>query len=666
MKRKRFLPPWLFITAVVTFDELMLHLWTNRGLAPLRLITVLIFALAFGSLLGSIVSFFSRPQWAKWAATLAGAILAVVYFAMYLICDAYQNFMTPATIVSGAGGVASDYLSIALTTIFRNLWRLAVLAAPVICYGIFVPGMAVHGGFRAILAGICIVFYLLGFGSVQLFGMDAARLGSTYDFDSAVRAFGLHMGIALETLHSFSGSDAAPDFLPTEPLTTEAPTDAPTEAPTEPTEPPVVYAPHVLGLDFAALAEAETDPGIQSLHSYIASQTPAMENEYTGLFAGKNLIFITAEAFSRQIIDPELTPTLYRLATQGIRFEEYYQPAWGGSTTSGEFSNLIGIVPVGGGKCMNEAIEQNLFLTIGNQLQSHGYYSTAYHNHSYTYYNRDETHTRLGYDFFVGMGNGMEVGVRENVPESDLEMMEFTVPKYIDQQPFSIYYMTMSGHALYSRGGNAMSRKNYERTSALPYPETVKCYFAANMELEDAMTYLVAQLEATGTADDTVIVLAPDHYPYALEKSSAWGNSRNYLQDLYGTDEIDCFVRDRSTLIIWSGSLEGQGITVSDPVYSLDILPTLSNLFGVPYDSRLLVGRDVFSDTHPLVLWPDHSWVTDLGSYNAATGRFTPAKGVQPADSYLENISAIVANKITYSKGVQSRNYFNVLAQLLN
>ena len=74
----------------------------------------------------------------------------------------------------------------------------------------------------------------------------------------------------------------------------------------------------------------------------------------------------------------------------------------------------------------------------------------------------------------------------------------------------------------------------------------------------------------------------------------------------------------------------------------------------------------MFSDAQPLVLWPDHSWVTDLGSYNAATGRFTPSKGVQPEDSYLENISAIVANKITYSKGVQAQNYFNVLAQLLN
>ena len=40
-------------------------------------------------------------------------------------------------------------------------------------------------------------------------------------------------------------------------------------------------------------------------------------------------------------------------------------------------------------------------------------------------------------------------------------------------------------------------------------------------------------------------------------------------------------------------------------MYSLDILPTLSNLFGLNYDSRLLVGRDVFSDTVSVIAWLD-------------------------------------------------------------
>lgn len=663
MKRKISVPGWLFVTAAVFYDEILLHFWAARAIMLGRFLTVSLFSLGFGTLLALLISLFSSSTAEKWAAVAVSSLLAVVYFAMYLVSDTYQSFMTPATIISGAGGVASDYLSIALTAIFRDLWRLAVLAAPIAAYVFFGRGVAVTRGFRAILAAASAALYLLGFGAVYAFRTDAARLDSAYDFDSAVRAFGLNMAVALETVHSFSGADTQPEFLPTETLPTAIPTEAATEATTEP---PVVYAPQTLPLDFAALAEAENGSATGALHAYVAAQTPSTENEYTGLFAGKNLIFITAEAFSAQVIDPVRTPNLYRLATQGIRFEEYYQPAWGGSTTTGEFSNLIGLVPTGGGQSMNEALEQELFLTIGSQLQRLGYHSTAYHNHSHTYYNRDETHTRLGYDTFIAMGNGMEAGVQGSVPESDLEMMEFTVPQYLDRQPFSVYYMTMSGHALYSRGGNAMSRKNYDRVADLAYPETVKCYLAANMELEDALASLLTQLEAAGIADDTVIVLATDHYPYALEKSSAWGNDKNYLTDLYGTDRVDCFIRDHSALILWCGSIEGENLVVKEPVYSLDLLPTLSNLFDVPYDSRLLVGRDVFSDAAPLVLWPDHSWKTDLGSYNAANGQFLPAEGAQVDDSYREQISAIVANKITYSKGVQKQDYFNILADLLD
>ena len=38
-------------------------------------------------------------------------------------------------------------------------------------------------------------------------------------------------------------------------------------------------------------------------------------------------------------------------------------------------------------------------------------------------------------------------------------------------------------------------------------------------------------MEKKGIADDTVIVLGTDHYPYGLEESEAWGNEVNYLVD---------------------------------------------------------------------------------------------------------------------------------------
>ena len=478
------------------------------------------------------------------------------------------------------------------------------------------------------------------------------------------------MGVALEAVH---GSGAVPEQLetlvpvtppPTQPRETQA---TEPEKPAEQTEPtaPTEYGTHTIeGLDFAALAGNKTYGSIRDINTYLASLPAAKENQYTGLFRGKNLILITAEAFSTQTIDPELTPTLYRLATKGIRFTDYYQPAWGGSTTTGEFSNVVGLIPSTKGMCMSMAVEQPLFLTIGSQLQREGYYSAAYHNHYADFYSRNHTHTHLGYDRFIARYQGLE-GLTEEWPESDLEMMDITVPDYIDRQPFSIYYMTVSGHCGYSLQENAQSRKNYDAVKDLDCSEAVKCYLAAQLELEKAMTSLLQQLEEAGIADDTVIVLSPDHYPYALERSAAWKTNRNYLCELLDVDKLTPFNRDSNTLIIWSGCLEGMDLQVDAPVYSLDILPTLSNLFGVPYDSRLLVGRDVFSEEMPLVLWPNYSWKTDRGTYDAAEGVFTPADGQEADQEYIDYVCALVRSKFSYCTQVQNTHYFRWLAQYL-
>jgi len=442
-----------------------------------------------------------------------------------------------------------------------------------------------------------------------------------------------------------------------EPSAPTEPTAAEEETVPETTEPPVVYNPHVLpGLDFEALAENAPNATLRTLYSYLSAQTPAMENEYTGLFKGKNLIFITAEAFNYTVIDPELTPTLHRLTTQGIHFTNYYEPLWSGCTSGGELVNLSGLAM----NCeMNTYSKQKPFNTIGRLLMNEGYFSRAYHNNAYTFYDRHKTHVNLGYEEFIGMGNGMEEGVKNCWPQSDLQMFDFTIPQYIDQQPFSIYYMTVSGHCRYNQLGNAMSKKNWDLVQHLPYSTGVKAYIACNLELEFALASLVRQLEEAGIADDTVIVMAPDHYPYGLGK--AWGLKKDGLAELYGVSSYDLFQRDKNTLIIWSGCLEDMDLQIDAPVCSIDILPTLSNLFGVTYDSRLSIGRDVLGTEEAISLWPDYSWVTEKGTYLASSRTFTPFEGQEIPEGYVDRMVSIVTNKVKFSRMVQTCSFFSHL-----
>ena len=666
LKKKFVVPGWLFVAAAAVFDEVMIHLWLMEGFSAATFFQVLLFAAGLGGVLAFLTSLLPLKA-QKWTAAALALLMVVLCLTEYFVEDAYMVFMPLAGILDGAGGVMSDFGGVVVQLLLRDWWRIVLLLLPTGAYLVMAQPKETTWKTRGILAGATAACYLLAVGVVHWAGVDGAKLNQNYNFDSAVRAFGVGAALTLDLVRDENVDQEMEFEIPeTEPSTaaTEAPTTGETETTTLATE-PVVYGQNVMDVDFAALAASEKNASVASIHKYVASLTPSNQNEYTGLFKGKNLIFITAEAFCAEVIDPVRTPTLYRLANEGIRFTDYYQPLWGGSTSTGEFSNLTGLVASAASKSIREANQQDLFLTMGNQLQKLGYFSAAYHNHDFDYYNRHETHTELGYSTYMGMGNGMEEGVTKQWPQSDLEMMEFTVDQYIDNQPFSIYYMSVSGHCRYSYAGNAMSRKNLDEISALmdgqDASDVLKAYYACQQELEHALTYLLRRLEEAGIADDTVIVLGTDHYPYAMEQGSTWGNTRNYLKELYGYSYKNEMQRDHSALIIWSGCIEDRDMVVDTPVYSLDILPTLSNLFGVQYDSRLLVGRDVFSEAEPLVLWTDFSWKTDKGYYMG--GKFTPHEGVEVEDGYAERISKTVQNKINYSRSVAKQDYFNYLAE---
>ncbi|MBQ8796918.1 MAG: hypothetical protein IJZ56_01845, partial [Oscillospiraceae bacterium] len=123
------------------------------------------------------------------------------------------------------------------------------------------------------------------------------------------------------------------------------------------------------------------------------------------------------------------------------------------------------------------------------------------------------------------------------------------------------------------------------------------------------------------------------------------------------------FQRDHNALILWCGDLEDQDpIVVDTPVSSLDILPTLANLFGVEFDSRLLPGRDVFSDAPALVFTSGYNWITEYGYYYASSGEFTQTRtDVTLPEGYVQSVTATVRNKVSYCDMVLDNDYFRYL-----
>ena len=90
----------------------------------------------------------------------------------------------------------------------------------------------------------------------------------------------------------------------------------------------------------------------------------------------------------------------------------------------------------------------------------------------------------------------------------------------------------------------------------------------------------------------------------------------------------------------------------------IDVLPTIYNLFGVKYDSRLIIGKDILSDEEGLAIFGNRSWVSDKGTYFARSNKFVPNKDVSISDDYIKTMNTIVSNKVIMSKNIMVYDYY--------
>lgn len=403
-------------------------------------------------------------------------------------------------------------------------------------------------------------------------------------------------------------------------------------------------------IDFDKLIKNEEDNTIKEMHKYFSSQEASKKNKYTGMFKDKNLIVLVGESFSSLAIREDLTPNLYKLYKEGFQFDNFYTPIFPVSTADGEYITDTSLIPKEGVWSFLRVAGNYMPYSYANVFEKQGYSSNAYHNHTATYYERDKYIETMGYNSYLAVGTGLEDRMdTSNWPNSDYEMVKTTVDDYINNEKFMAYYMTVSGHMNYTKIGNMMVYRNWDQVKDLPYSNKAKGYLAANIELDKAVGELLSRLEQAGKLEDTVIVISGDHYPYGLTLGE--------INELSTFERDDKFEKFRMPFLIWSGSMKGP-IKVEKIGSSLDVLPTVLNLFGAEFDSRLLMGRDILSDSDPIVIFSDRSFITDKGRYNSLTEQFTPNEGVTVEEGYVDKINTIIYKKYQMSRLILENDYY--------
>ena len=407
---------------------------------------------------------------------------------------------------------------------------------------------------------------------------------------------------------------------------------------------------NVTYIDFDKLIQNEENNTIKEMHKYFSSQEASKKNKYTGMFKDKNLIVLVGESFSSLAIREDLTPNLYKLYKEGFQFDNFYTPIFPVSTADGEYITDTSLIPKEGVWSFLRVAGNYMPYSYANVFEKQGYSSNAYHNHTATYYERDKYIETMGYNSYLAVGTGLEDRMdTSNWPNSDYEMVKTTVNDYINNEKFMAYYMTVSGHMNYTKIGNMMVYRNWDQVKDLPYSNKAKGYLAANIELDKAVGELLSRLEQAGKLEDTVIVISGDHYPYGLTLGE--------INELSTFERDDKFEKFRMPFLIWSGSMKGP-IKVEKIGSSLDVLPTVLNLFGAEFDSRLLMGRDILSDSDPIVIFSDRSFITDKGRYNSLTEQFTPNEGVTVEEGYVDKINTIIYKKYQMSRLILENDYY--------
>ena len=611
-----------------------------------NIFNIFVNSILFASFFSIITNIFKE----KANTVITSIILFVLGFLFSTQCVFYSIFKIYFSFSNlGLGDQVTSYLDKAISAILSNFFNIIIFMLPFILFLVLHKNINLRKNNKISYIAFMLIFTIFAFVAYFNVQSSKGKINGLYDLYHNVNEVNLNIP-KLGVLNSYT-LDLYRVFFGFVPKTIEYvdPDNIEQQPPEEIIEEPeIVYEPNILDLNLDKETSLES---IKKINVYVANDSGTMKNEYTGLFKGYNLIYITAESFSEIGVSEELTPTLYKLTHTGFIFDNYYTPN-ALSTIGGEFQSLTGLYP--DSAILKKWRDGTNYFPYGlaTVFRNLGYNTYAYHNNSYAFQDRHKYLVSQGFTNYLGCWNGIEKRMNCRIwPASDDQMMEVTIPDYINsEQPFLAYYMTVSGHFAYTYDDNMMSYKHREEVANLDATYNAKAYVATQIELDRALERLLRELEAAGKLDNTVIVLLADHYPYELDLNS--------INSLSSYEREETVTVNHNNLIIWNSQLEDMHIEKA--CMSSDVLPTVYNLFGVDYDSRLFTGRDIMSDSFGIAIMRNHSWVTDKGTYYSGSGNFVGNLEELP-EGYIDSVNTLVNNRLNIAKLIVETNYYNYL-----
>ena len=614
-----------FIVAVCS--ELLFRLFSFATVFDMGLIRITLFSAAYALIAACICSLLPLK---------AGKTLSFIlnwFLPVYAVFQLGYNGLMGHYISlksAGQGTKVGDYIEPFMNCL-RPEWLL-LFVSPLLTGLFTLKTKAEREGQRFGLAMFLVMALLVN--SIGVYTVHAAQLDSLYNDPAYIakgfQEFGLGRYLIRDMTSGFRN-------------TQEVAIDENAEE-AEPSEDPQIRK--IDDTEWIAARDAEQDETIKTIDSYLMNRPSTNFNEMTGVFEGKNFVYVLVESLDYMAFDEQLTPTLCKLMREGWNFSNHYTPRYTCTTGDTGFITEVDLIP-DITICTENDFKDNAWPNgIFQQFANAGYSTSAFHNWWDEYYERRTYYANEGCQVYK---NYDDLPIQTLTGwQSDLELMELSVPEFINQDKFMTAIITSAMHYPYEKYSVLGTRYLDEINEVHPdYPDAVKSYLSKCMDFDAAMKYLLDELEAAGKLEDTVIMFFNDHHPFELDEQTIADYS---FTDFDRMEDLNI---DRGQFIIYNAGQPAQEFTGVNSTF--DILPTMLNLFNISYDPRLYMGSDYFSSKEKVVYMPEGDWITDMGIYFMESGEF---KGREPEQGYKEAISKEIQNMLNISKMIFKSDYF--------
>ncbi len=398
------------------------------------------------------------------------------------------------------------------------------------------------------------------------------------------------------------------------------------------------------------------DKANKEFREYFSNSDEIKTNEYSKIFEGKNVLVIHAESVMKNALyqsfnGEEATPTLNKIANEGMYFSNFYSQVSVGTSSDSELTYNTSLMPTKSGTAFVSYSDRK-YISTPNLLKEKGYYTFSMHANNADFWNRRAMHKTLGYERFYSKTDykvTKEKSIGLGLSDKEFFNQSINKLKKIDKEHDKWYglMIMLTNHTPFSETDKygefpvdmketVTNEDGSTEEIIYPYMEGTKLgnYFKSIHYADSALGELIANLEEEGLLDNTVLIIYGDHdarlsrkdynrlYNYDKETDSILDeNDPDYKE--YDTYQYE--IGRRVPFIIWTNDMKDTKLNqeITDVMGMYDVMPTIGNMFG--FYNKYALGNDIFNiKDKNIVVFPNGNWVTNRLYYNSQKAAYLP------------------------------------------